>query len=370
MTMADVARLAGVSPATVSRYLNGGKVGERIGEDVRRAVDQLGYRPNLVARGLRKQVASVWACVIPDIENPFFTSMVRGVEDVARPLRYSVVLANTDEDPATEADYLQMVVAQRMAGVIISPTRQSTDVSHLQQAGIQVVCVDREVSQPTDAVLVNSAAAARQATEHLIAAGCTRIACVTGRADTTVGAERLRGYREALLAAGRRLDGQLEHHCDFHAESAHAATSSLLRLPEPPDGIFVANNQMTLGVLRALQEAGQRVPQDVAVAGFDDLPWWALSAPTVTAVAQPTYQMGRAAGEMLAARLAGDRQPPRARYLDAVLVRRQSSRLGGVVDAPDLALPPLPVTAGFAPSTTPSTTSSATPSTTGAPHAR
>ncbi|GMA85737.1 LacI family transcriptional regulator [Angustibacter aerolatus] len=312
----------------------------------------------------------MWACVIPDIENPFFTSMVRGVEDVARPLRYSVVLANTDEDPATEADYLQMVVAQRMAGVIISPTRQSTDVSHLQQAGIQVVCVDREVSQPTDAVLVNSAAAARQATEHLIAAGCTRIACVTGRADTTVGAERLRGYREALLAAGRRLDGQAR--APLRLPRGVGARRDVLAAAaaRAPDGIFVANNQMTLGVLRALQEAGQRVPQDVAVAGFDDLPWWALSAPTVTAVAQPTYQMGRAAGEMLAARLAGDRQPPRARYLDAVLVRRQSSRLGGVVDAPDLALPPLPVTAGFAPSTTPSTTSSATPSTTGAPHAR
>jgi LacI family transcriptional regulator len=129
VTIADVARLAGVSPATVSRCLNGGRVSPHFSADVNRAVAQLGYRPNLIARGLRKQVSNVWACVISDIENQFFTALVRGVEDVAREMHHSLVLCNTDEDTEREAEYLRFISSQQMVGVIISATRRDADIS-------------------------------------------------------------------------------------------------------------------------------------------------------------------------------------------------------------------------------------------------
>jgi LacI family transcriptional regulator len=328
VTIADVARLAGVSPATVSRCLNGGKVSPQVVAAVNRAVAQLGYRPNLVARGLRKQVSNVWACVISDIENQFFTAMVRGVEDVARGLHHSVVLCNTDEDIEREAEYLRLVVSQQMAGLIISATRTGTDINALRRTGIQVVSVDRKMSEPTDTVLVNSHDGAEVATAHLIAKGCRRIACITGPRDTTTGEERLRGYRAALRAAGQIVNPDLERYCDFKEAGAFVAARELLASPQRPDGFFVANNQMTVGVLRALAAEGVAVPTEVAVAGFDDLPWWPMSRPSVTAVAQPAYEMGRAAGQMLADRIRGYEGPPRFQYFEPRLIERQSSCLG------------------------------------------
>jgi LacI family transcriptional regulator len=328
VTMADVARLAGVSPATVSRCLNGAKVSPRITEAVNRAIAQLGYRPNLIARGLRKQVSNVWACVISDIENQFFTAMVRGVEDVAREVRHSVVLCNTDEDIEREAEYLRLIVSQRMAGVIISATRNDTDITALTRTGVQVVSIDRQMTEPTDTVLVDSHEGAQAATAHLIAKGCRRIACITGPRDTTTGEERLRGYRAALRVAGFPVNPDLERHCDFKEAGAFAAALELLAQPDRPDGFFVANNQMTLGVLRALEAENVMVPTETAVAGFDDLPWWPMSRPSITAVAQPAYEMGRAAGQMLAERIAGYEGPPRSQYFEARLIERQSSCLG------------------------------------------
>lgn len=334
VTMADVARLAGVSSATVSRCLNGGNVNPQIKDEVNRAVAQLGYRRNLIARGLRRQVSNVWACVISDIENQFFTAMVRGVEDVARGLHYSVVLCNTDEDTDREAEYLRLIESQQMAGMIISATHSGLDISALTSTGVQVVSVDRELTEPTDTVLVDSHQGAMVATRHLIAMGCKRIACVTGPHDTTTGEQRLRGYRAALWESGRPVDPGLECYCDFKEAGGFAAAREMLARHEPPDGFFVANNQMTVGVLRALAAEGLAVPTDVAVAGFDDLPWWSMSHPTVTAVAQPAYQMGQAAGQLLADRLGGYDGPPRSQYFEPQLIVRQSSRLGSSPSSP------------------------------------
>lgn len=334
VAMADVARLAGVSSATVSRCLNGGNVNPQMKDEVNRAVAQLGYRRNLIARGLRRQVSNVWACVISDIENQFFTAMVRGVEDVARGLHYSVVLCNTDEDTDREAEYLRLVESQQMAGMIISATHSGLDISALTSTGVQVVSVDRELTEPTDTVLVDSHQGAMVATRHLIAMGCKRIVCVTGPHDTTTGEQRLRGYRAALWESGRPVDPGLECYCDFKEAGGFAAAREMLARHEPPDGFFVANNQMTVGVLRALAAEGLAVPTDVAVAGFDDLPWWPMSHATVTAVARPAYQMGQAAGQLLADWLGGYDGPPRSQYFEPQLIVRQSSRLGSSPGSP------------------------------------
>lgn len=331
VTMADVARLAGVSSATVSRCLNGGNVTPMVKEEVKRAVAQLGYRPNLIARGLRRQVSNVWACVVPDIENQFFTAMVRGVEDVARGMHHAVVLCNTDEDTDREAEYLQLIVSQQMSGMIISATHAGLDISALTSTGTKVVSVDRELTEPTDTVLVNSYEGAMAATRHLVAMGCKRIACITGPHDTSTGEQRMRGYRAALWESTRPANPDLECYSDFKEAGGFAAASKMLALEVPPDGFFVANNQMTIGVLRALVAAGLAVPADVAVAGFDDLPWWSMFYP-VTTVTQPAYQMGRAAGQLLADRIDGYDGPPRSEYFEPELIVRQSSRLGSSRD--------------------------------------
>ena len=199
---------------------------------------------------------------------------------------------------------------------------------------MRVVSVDRKLTQPTDTVLVNSHEGALVATRHLIDMGCKRIACITGPHDTTTGEQRLRGYRAALWEAGRPADPDLESYSDFKKAGGFAAAREMLARCDPPDGFFVADNQMTVGVLQALSAEGRAVPADVAVAGFDDLPWWSLSHPTVTAVAQPAYEMGRAAGQLLADRLGGYDGPPRSKNFEPQLIVRQSSCLGSSPIAP------------------------------------
>jgi LacI family transcriptional regulator len=157
---------------------------------------------------------------------------------------------------------------------------------------------------------------------------------LSGPHDTTTGEEWLRGYRAALRAAGYPVNSDLERYCDFKEAGAFAAALELLAQPHRPDGSFVANNQMILGVLRALTAEGVAVPTEIAVSGFDDLPWWSMSHPSITAVAQPSYEMGRAAGQMLVDRIGGYEGPPRSQYFESRLIERQSSCLGTRPAAP------------------------------------
>lgn len=328
VTIKDVARDAGVSPATVSRVLNGRpRVDPGLANRVRAAAVQLGYRPSRVARNLRRQQTSIWGMVISDIRNPFFTDLVRAVEDVASAAGYSLVLCDADEDVAKEARYLDLVVAERMAGVIVSPASPTaSDLGPLVAHGIPVVLVDREVESPAlDTVLVDNRRGARDAVEHLIENGYQRIACITGPEFTTTGAERLAGYRDAVDRAGRPFDPALVRFADFRETGGFVATRSLLELSAPPDAIFVANNLMTLGALGAIEEAGWAIPAQVALVGFDDMPWARLIRPPLTTVSQPTYAVGQETARLLLRRVQGDQSPPRHVMLATTLRVRGSS---------------------------------------------
>jgi LacI family transcriptional regulator len=305
----DVARRAGVSPATVSRVLNGtGRVTSDRAERVRAAAAALGYQPYGPAQALRQRRTRVWAAIVADVENPFFTSLVRGIEDVAQERGYRLVLCNSDEDLGKEAGYVEIAIAERMAGVVIAVTSTTDSVlAPLAQHGIPVVAVDR---RPTDAsidsVLIDNRQGAAAATEHLLARGSRRIACVTGPARVSTATERLAGYEDALRRHGRPVVRSLVRRADFRQEGGHRAARSLLALPDPPDGLLVCNNLMTLGALHAIREAGLRVPEDIALVGFDEAPWAALTSPPLSVVEQPAYEMGRAAALRLAAGGAGD----------------------------------------------------------------
>jgi LacI family transcriptional regulator len=311
----------------VSRVLNGKDVDEDMTRRVREVVDELGYRPNQLARSLRTRTAMSWALVIPDIQNPFFNAIVRGAEDVAREAGYSLMLANTDEDPEREAAYFEAIVDSRAAGVLLIPaSERETPVDYLLERGIPVVALDRH-PQPDDidSVLVDNPLGARLATERLLAVGCERIACITGPLQTTTGAGRLEGYRAALAEAGREVDEALVEVSDFREEGGYTATMELLALDEPPDGYFVANNLMAVGALEAFTEQGVEVPGDVKLVSFDDIPFSRLFRPRLTAAAQPTYEMGNRAARLLLRRIQDPDAPVEHVVLEPTLVVRESA---------------------------------------------
>jgi LacI family transcriptional regulator len=324
----DVAQRAGVSPATVSRVLNGsGAVSPERAAKVREAAAELGYTPSGPARALRQQRTRVWAAIVADVQNPFFTAVVRGMEDVAVAEDHRLVLGNTDEDLDKEAAYLDIAVAEQMAGVDIAvASARESRLDVLIDRGIPVVAIDRRPqrhAKEVDSVVVDNELGARQATEHLLAAGARRIACVTGPARVSTASERLAGHQAALRAGGATPDADLVRRADFKEDGGYAATRSLLAGRRRPDALFVTNNLMTLGALRAVQEAGLRVPEDLLIVGFDDAPWTTLVAPRLTVVAQPTHELGRQAALLLAT--ATRDLPARHVVLPPTLLVRESS---------------------------------------------
>ena len=323
----DVAELAGVSPATVSRVLNGSAtVAEAKREQVQAVINELGYRPNRTASNLRRQQAQMIGVVISDIENPHFTQMVRAVEDATYRKGYRVLLCNTDEDPAKQRDYLGVLAAERVAGAIISPTdADAPEISELIDHGTSVVAFDRAVvDRRADAVLAANAEGARMGTEHLLACGHTTVGFVSGPTRVETAAERLKGYEQAMSAARLR---PLVAYGDFRFEGGVAATSELLEAGAT--AILVANNLMTVGVLHAIKEAGMRVGEDVSLVAIDDPPWAELTDPPLTTLGQPVRAMADAAVELLFARLEGGRKRRKVRVFEFELHHRGSCRTGG-----------------------------------------
>ncbi|MFI7129330.1 LacI family DNA-binding transcriptional regulator [Nonomuraea sp. NPDC050153] len=324
----DVARHAGVSAATVSRVLNGHTtVNPELAARVHAAVRELGYRPNGVARNLRRRQTTLWAVLVSDVGNSFFTSLVRGVEDGGRQFGYSVVLCNTDENRAREAEYIAVALADNMAGVIISPADDSTDISDLVAAGTAVVTIDRELAETeVDAVLVDNEKGAESATAHLLESGYRRIACITGPRRTSTAMQRLRGYQRALRAFGLQQDRALIRHADFREEGGYSAMGALLDEGVEVDAVFAANNLMTVGAVECLMERGVPIPARVGVIGFDDIPWARLFRPALSTVSQPTYELGRAAAQLLADRIENPARPVARMVLQTELHPRESSR--------------------------------------------
>jgi LacI family transcriptional regulator len=309
-TIYEVATLAGVSPATVSRVLNGAAVSEDKAARVRAAAESLSFTPNRTARSLRRQNSEVIALVIPDIENPFFTSMARGVEDIAQAAGYSVVLCNTDEDAEKEARYLGIAVSENMAGIILATAGDNVDLSGLLRRNRPVVAVDRGPHGfNMDAVLVDNVSGGRDATRALVEQGFDRIACITGPHGTETAELRADGWRQVVEGTPAEQEMYLRY-ADFRVEGGRRAMTELLELPEPPDAVFIANNLMSVGALQVLIEQG-RTPPQVGVASFGDLPFPTLAPIGITVVHLPARNLGVMAARLLLERIGGDRRPAR-----------------------------------------------------------
>lgn len=309
-TIYDVAKLAGVSPATVSRVFNGAGVSEEKVTAVRQAADQLKFFPNRAARTLRTQNSEVIALVIPDIENPYFTEMARGVEDVASEAGYSVVLCNSDAQVDKEQAYLRIAIAEHMSGVILAAASDRTRLEEVLDAGRPVVAVDRSTGYDIDGVVMANRDAGRSATEQLIAAGYTRIAHIAGPDHIETAVERADGWRVALKAQGLPVDPDLLRFSSFRVDGGRETMQALLALPEPPDAVVAGNNLIGVGAIQVLTEHGL-TPPGVGVAVIGSLPFTTLSPSVVTVVRLPARHMGVTAARMLLDRIGGDDQPAR-----------------------------------------------------------
>lgn len=307
-TIKDVARLAGVSPMTVSRVLNSsGYASQEARARVERAVAELGFVPNVLARQLRLKRTRTLALVISDITNPFFTTIARGVEDVAAAHDFAVMFCNTDESEAEEIAYLRMLIQRQIDGVLLVPASDSGKSLRLLRAHrVPVVVLDRRVSAPrVDQVRSDSEAGAHQLIRHLIELGHRRIAMLAGHPNISTAVDRAAGYRRALAEHGIELDERLILYEGFGVAAGYRMARKVLHLPSRPTALFAANNFIAFGAIRALREAGLRIPEAMSIVAFDDLPDDWLIDPFLTVADQRAYEMGRQAAGLILERLGG-----------------------------------------------------------------
>jgi LacI family transcriptional regulator len=329
VTIRDVARLAGVSPMTVSRVINdSGTVSRGTRGRVEQAIAQLGYVPSRLARGLSAQRTGTVAVIVPDVANPFFTLIVRGVEDVARRAGFRVILCDTRADLQIEREVLEEMIAHRVEGMVIAPVndRSREPLRRLASFGIPFVLVDRTVPGiDADTVLGESAAGSKRLVEHLVGLGHSRIAMIVESDEVSTARDRHRGYVTALDEAGIPVDPTLVVDGTADTTGGFAGMQRLLRLDAPPTAVFTVNNLVALGAIEAVRAAGLEVPDDVALVCFDDIEYASRLYPFLTVMEQPAETFGTLSTQLLLERIGG-RAPERKRVvvLPAEFVVRRS----------------------------------------------
>jgi len=335
-TRADVARRARVSVATVSYVINNGPrpVSEATRGRVLRAIRQLDYRPSEIARSLRLQRTRTIGLILPDTANPFFAAVAKGVEDTGFAAGYSVLLGHSGYDVDRERAYAEVMISKQVDGVIyVQAATDAATAQSLLEHRIPTVAVDREVVDlEIDCVVADNFGGIRAATEHLVALGHRRIACIVRSTGLSNARERLRGYQAALAEAGLDPDPAYLRLGGSGYDEGRQVMGQLLALDPPPTAVLAFPDIVAVGAIRAIQDAGLRVPGDVSVVGFDDIPSSGFMVPALTTVAMPKWEMGQRAAELLLARIAGAEPgaAPRRIVLPTALVVRQSTGAPGM----------------------------------------
>jgi LacI family transcriptional regulator len=336
-TIKDVARKARVAISTVSAVLNhSAPVSARVVRKVEAAIAATGYVPHGAARSLRSGHSRLIGLVLPDIANPHFATVARTVEGVCLNAGYMAAAFSTSEDAERETQILHMMQMQRVAGLVIIPTRSDRKQGRklMSEVHVPAVLLDSYVDgMPYDVVKLDNVEAGRLATDHLLQRGHRRIAVTTGRPNIATGADRLEGYTRAHKKQKVRVDRSLFLSGNFRREDAYLSTLEIMRRPQPPTAIFALSNMMMLGVLQALGELGLKIPDDVSVVGIDDFDTAPMMNPPPTVVAEPVADMARSAITRLLEQIAGARKPSGQREVHAPqLIVRASTR--ALVSAP------------------------------------
>lgn len=332
-TIQDVAKKARVSVTTVSRVLNGSlAVRPQTKEWVLRVVKELGYSPNLLARSLKNRTSHTIGLVVDNIANPFFAEMAKGIEDLAGSKGYSLFLCNTDQSFSRGLNHLAVLQKRGVDGIIYASIGLDAEgvlparIRALQKDGVATVLVGQQApGQESNVIRTDDEAGADQAGAHLIGLGHRRIAYVGGP-DTFINRLRQKGFERACREHGLAIDPGLMVTSNFRVEGGLTATKALLSTPERPTAVFLANDLMAIGAVQAAKEAGLRVPQDLAVVGFDDISLASYLDPPLTTVRMPKYELGRQAVAKLLQIMAGA-SPGGEVILATELVVRRSSGL-------------------------------------------
>jgi LacI family transcriptional regulator len=327
VTIADVARTAEVSPTTVSHVLSGKRrVRDSTSERVMAAIRELGYRPNSAAQQLRTRRSRMIAVIVPDITNPYYSTLTRGLADVAGDEDHGTYVCNTDGSGAREHKFMRDVLDRGVDGIVlaaVSPVARA-DLTR-SRLGTPVVCVGDSIDDDeVDLVTAEHEAGARAAVAHLLDTGARRVAMIQGPAEA--GAARDQGYQQALAAAGVPWEPQLQARGDWTRSGGHEAMLKLMTLEPRPDAVFCANDLTAIGAMDAVHELGLRVPEDVRLVGFDDVDAATIVTPPLTTVRNPAYETGAEAGRLLLSRLLGHYTGAgRTVVLRCPLVRRDSA---------------------------------------------
>lgn len=330
MTLKDLARLAGVHPSTVARVLNDDPQ-QRVSEEVRTRILALareqGYQPNHLARSLRTKRSFVVGTVIPDIANPFFAMLFRGIEDAMAARGYSVIMANTDDELVREQNSIAMLRGRQVDGLLIATARrEDPTINALTAGGFPFVMVNRHTDPlPGNTVVPDDYAGATAAVEHLIDLGHRRIAHIAGSDEMSTGHTRARGYVETMQRRGLPVDPDLIVRGSFREPGGYEATRQLLTLAQPPTAIFAVNDLAAVGALRAIEEAGLQTPHDISIVGFNDISTVVGAMRLLTTVHLPLHEMGRAAAERLLAQIISGHAALEPLVMPVELVIRQST---------------------------------------------
>jgi len=330
-TIKQVALVAGVSFTTVSHVLNNTRpVSPDARARVLAAVEQLHYVPSALARSLRSRTTGTIGLIIPNNTNPYFSEVARGIEDSCYAAGYSVILCNSDDDPAKQRDYLNVLLTKRCDGLIVAAldSRENELISKMKVPAVLIDRAPRDVA--IDVVGVDNRAGGELAAQHLLGLGRRRVACIGGPEDIAISRERLEGVALGLEAGGLSLDPALTAFADFTSGGGYAAARRLLALPggERPDALFCCNDLMAIGALRAAAELGLSVPEQLAVVGFDDIDLARFVHPPLTSVAQNTRNLGRITAQCLLARIADPAMGRQMRTIAPELHVRGSSVAG------------------------------------------
>ncbi len=331
-TIKEVARRARVSVGTASNVISGtAPVGAELRDRVERAIRELNYHPDHIARSLKSRSTKMLAIVISDITNPFFPLVVRGAEDAASKLGYLLTIFNTDDQFERERDVFAVLRMRRVDGVLVVVSPDSDRGTHLDEmiaAGVPVVCLDRVPRGVTvDSVLVDNVKGGLICVRHLLAMGHRHIAVISGPRKLQTARDRLEGYRRALREAGIPYNAALVREGDFRFESGYRLAKDLCLTHPRPTALFALNCTMGMGAFKAIHELALRCPEDVALAVFDEVPGGEVFQPHLTVVSQPAYDIGYRAAALLIQRLTGqaDSDQPLALTLEPELKIRQST---------------------------------------------
>lgn len=327
-TMHDVAKRAGVSISTVSHVINNSRaVSIESRKRVEEAMGELGYQPNTLARNLRRQQTQSIGMIVPDIANPFFAEIARGIEDSSFEKNYSVVLCNSEGDLKKQTTYTNLLIQNQVAGIVFVAAGVSTElVEDLRRRRVPLVVVDRAIpGVEVNTVMTNHYQGGCLATQHLVDLGHLRIACISAGSDLSPSADRETGYRETLRENRIPVRDELIVPGDFQYRSGYHAANLLLDLPNPPTAIFAGNDLMAIGCISSATERGLRIPEDLSVVGFDDVKLASFTNPPLTTIAQPKREIGSLAVKMLIARIADINAPIQTEQLDTKLIVRRSA---------------------------------------------